>query len=159
MSTKYKATEKEKTFIYSWEIRKSNNNKIIIMYKNQYILTIFSLIGFFYVLFFYVQDSNLERNNISKSYIIIEQKCRNSKGGSSVHIKYNNKIYIVGLSITECLKYPVGSKIKLIYNSEFDYFYKSDGLKRDTRRLLFVIIIFVLSIIPWKKIIDNLIYK
>ncbi|WP_123947123.1 hypothetical protein [Chryseobacterium sp. CBo1] len=53
----------------------------------------------------------------------------------------------------ECSKYPVGSEVKLSYNEQFDYFYKPDGLKRDRNRLLFLAIIFILSITPWKKII------
>ncbi|OCK50741.1 hypothetical protein BA768_19195 [Chryseobacterium sp. CBo1] len=88
-----------------------------------------------------------------KSYTIIEQGCRNSKGSSSVHIKYNDKIYYIRLANKECSKYPVGSEVKLSYNEQFDYFYKPDGLKRDRNRLLFLAIIFILSITPWKKII------
>ncbi|RRQ46714.1 hypothetical protein DTW91_04340 [Chryseobacterium sp. SC28] len=88
-----------------------------------------------------------------KSHTIIEQGCRNSKGSSSVHIKYNKKIYYIRLANKECLKYPIGTEIQLSYNEQFDYFYKPDGLKRDKRRLLIIGVIFILSIIPWKKII------
>ncbi|VFA40229.1 Uncharacterised protein [Chryseobacterium indologenes] len=123
------------------------------MYKNQYILTICAILGFLYTLFFYYQDSRLENPNMLKSYTITEQGCRNSKGSSSVHIKYNNKIYYIRLANKECLKYPVGTEISLSYNKQFDYFYKPDGLKRDRNRLFFTAIIFILSIIPWKKII------
>lgn len=125
------------------------------MYKNQYILTICAVLGFLYTLFFYYQDRGLENFSMLKSYTIIEQGCRNSKGSSSVHIKYFNKIYYIRLANKECLKYPIGTEIKLCYNEKFDYFYKPDGLKRDKNRLLFTGIIFMLSIIPWKKIINK----
>lgn len=101
------------------------------MYKNQYILTVCAVLGFLYTLFFYYQNSRLENPIMLKTYTIIEQGCRNSKGSSSVHIKYNNKIYYIRLANKECLKYPVGNEIMLSYNEQFDYFYKSDDLKRD----------------------------
>lgn len=123
------------------------------MYKNQYILTICAALGFLYTSFFYYQDSRLENPSMLKSYTIIEQGCRNSKGSSSVHIKYNSKMYYIRLANKECLKYPIGTEIKLSYNERLDYFYKPDGLKRDKNRLLFTVVIFILSIIPWKKII------
>jgi len=123
------------------------------MYKNQYILTICAVLGFLYTLFFYYQNSKLESIKTLKAYTVIEQGCKKSRGGSSVHIKYNNKVYYIRLAIAECEKYPVGTEIKLNYNKQFDYFYKPDGLTRDKRRLLIIGVIFILSIVPWKKII------
>ncbi|CAM3318408.1 hypothetical protein [Empedobacter stercoris] len=125
------------------------------MYKNQYILTICTVLGFLYTLFFYNQNTKLENIATLKAYSVIEQGCKKSKGGSSVHIKYNNKIYYIRLSIATCEKYPIGSKIMLNYNDQFDYFYMPDGLKRDKNRLLIISGIFILSIIPWKKIIKR----
>ena len=125
------------------------------MYKNQYILTICTVLGFIYSLFYYFQNSKLENIKTLKAYSVIEQGCKKSKGGSSVHIKNKNKIYYIRLSIAECEKYPIGSKIMLNYNNEFDYFYMPDGLKRDKRRLLIISIIFSLSVVPWKKLIKN----
>jgi len=57
------------------------------------------------------------------------------------------------LAIAECEKYPIETEIRLNYNKQFDYFYMPDGLTRDKRRLLIIGVIFILSIIPWKKII------
>lgn len=61
-------------------------------YKNQYYLITFSILGFLYFLFLYLQDSKLEKDNKAKSYVVVVQKCRNSKGGSSeiiFHISLN----------------------------------------------------------------------
>ena len=88
-----------------------------------------------------------------KSYTVVEQGRRNYKGSSSVHIKYNNKIYYIRLANKEYLKYPVGKEIKLSYNKQLDYFYKPDGLKRDKNRIWFTAIIFIISIIPWRRMI------
>jgi len=126
------------------------------MYKNQFILTICMVLGFLYLLFFYYQNLKLENIRTLKPYTIIEQGCKKSRGGSSVHIRYNNKVYYIRLAIAECEKYHVGSEIKLNYNKQFDYFYKPDGLTRDKRRLLITGAIFILSIIPWKKININM---
>lgn len=124
-------------------------------YRNQYILTICSILGLLYTLFFYYQDSKLENTKTLKAYSVIEQGCRNSKGSASVHIRYKDKIYFIRLANKECLKYPVGSIIKLNYNSEWDYFYKPDGLRRDRNRIIFTLIVLMLSTIPWKKIINS----
>lgn len=125
------------------------------MYKNQYILTICVILGFIYTLFFYYHNSKLENIKTLKAYTIIEQGCKKSRGGSSVHIEYNDRVYYIRLSIAECEKYPVGSKIMLNYNHQFNYFYLPDGLKRDKRRLSIIGILFLLTVIPWKKIIKT----
>jgi len=124
-------------------------------YKNQFIIIIISTLTFLFTSFLYYQDRQLERNGLLSFHVISLQSCRDYKGSSSVHIRYKNKIYFIRMANGECRKYPVGSKIGLKYNDRFDYFYKPDGLKRDKNRLIFTATIFLISIIPWKKIYIN----
>lgn len=120
-------------------------------YKNQIVIIIISVVVNAFALFFYFQDREMERSGTIKFYEVLLQSCRNYKGGSSIRIGYGSQIYAIGLSNRECPKYPVGSKIALIYNARFDYFYMPDGLKRDRNRLIFTGSIFVLSLLPWRK--------
>ena len=127
--------------------------------RNQMILILFSFLAVLYTCFFYIQDSKLEKSGRLTTLKVVNQGCRNSKGSSSVHISYNGKIYYVRLANKECLKYPVGSKISLIYNHEFDYFYVPDGLMRDKYRLFFTLGFLFLSVIPWKSLVNKLSLK
>lgn len=119
--------------------------------KKQFIIILISIVVNAYALFFYFEDREMEKSGTLKFHEVLLQSCRNYKGGSSLRISYGSKIYAVGLSNGECPKYPIGSKIGLIYNVRFDYFYKPDGLKRDRNRLFFTGSIFVLSMLPWRK--------
>lgn len=108
----------------------------------------FLVLGVFYNVFFYFQNRELEKE-ATVSYVVIEQYCRSYKGGSSVHINYNRRVYYIGMANQECLKYPKRSKIYLVYNDRYDYFYQPDGLQRDSFRLFFFPFLLLLSIIPW----------
>ena len=59
---------------------------------------------------------------VPESFVVVEQYCRASKGSSSINIEYNGDLYSVRLANGECLKYPVGAEIKLIYNDTHDIF-------------------------------------
>ncbi|MEH3114027.1 hypothetical protein [Pedobacter terrae] len=86
---------------------------------------------------------------------IIKQGCRSSQGSSSVHVMFNKKVYYIRLANEECLKYPIGTTISLIYDNTFDYLYKPDGLKRNKYRVLFSSAFLLLSIIPWNRLIST----
>lgn len=128
-------------------------------YKYQKILGLLSFLAFLYVCFFYYQNSKLENFGKLELFEVINQGCRNSKGTSSVHISYNRKTYFIRLANGECYKYPVGSKITLIYNDYFDYFYFPNSLSRDRYRLIFTFSLFFFSILPWKIVLENWIIK
>lgn len=107
----------------------------------------FLVLGVIYNVYFFFQNSRLEKEN-AVSHVVIEQYCRSSKGSSSVHINYNGKVYYVRMANQECLKYPKGSMIYLVYNQRHDYFYQPDDLQRDSFRLFFFSFVLLLAIIP-----------
>ncbi len=85
-------------------------------------------------------------------YSVFSQSCGNNRGSSSVYINYNQKVYSIRLPNVDCLKYPIGSKIGLIYNDKFDYFYIPDGLEKDISRLIFIGVVIIILLIKWKGI-------
>ena len=119
-------------------------------YYNYQILLLALAIGVLaYTYFFYIQNSNLEKSGTRASFEIIEQYCRYAREGS-VQIRYSDDLYSIVLANGECFKYPVGSKIILIYNEKFDYFFIPNGQKHMVFRLYFTVSCIILSILPWK---------
>lgn len=110
----------------------------------------FLIIGVVYNLFFYTEDVKMEKM-APKSYRVKEQYCRVSKRSSSIFISHNSKNYIIRMSNNDCLNYPVGSDIKLVYNDRYDYFYKQDGLQKGIFKIFFFSFLLCLSIIPWSR--------
>lgn len=108
------------------------------------------VVGVAYNLYFYMEDVKME-GMVPQSFIVKEQYCRFSKGSSSIHIDHDGKNYIVRMANGDCLKYPIGSEIKLVYNERFDYFYKQDGLQKGAFRLLFFSFLLFLSLLPWSR--------
>lgn len=111
-------------------------------------------IGVAYNLYFYSEGVKME-NVVPQSFIVVDQYCRSSKGSSSINIEYNGNLYSVRMANGECLKYPVGAEIKLVYNDKHDYFYKQDGLEKASFRLVFFSFLLLLSIIPWYSLIKK----
>lgn len=111
----------------------------------------FLVLGVIYNVYFFFQNSRLEKEN-TVSHVVIEQYCRYSKGSSLVQINYNGKVYDVRMANQECLKFPKGSMIYLVYNDRYDYFYQPDGLRKDSFRLFFFSFLLLLAIIPWNRL-------
>lgn len=111
----------------------------------------FLVLAVIYNVFFFLQNSRLEKEN-PVSHVVIEQYCRSSKGSSSVHINYNGKVYVVRMANQACLKYPKGSMIYLVYNDRHDYFYQPDGLRKNSFRLFFFSFLLLLAIITWNRL-------
>ena len=82
-------------------------------------------------------------------YSVFSQSCGNYRGSSSVYINYNQKVYSIKLPNVDCPKYPIGSKIGLIYNDKSDYFYIPDGLEKDISRLVFIGLVIIVLLIQW----------
>lgn len=102
----------------------------------------FLIIGVVYNLFFYTEDVKMEKMT-PKSYRVKEQYCRVSKRSSSIFISHNSKNYSIRMSNNDCLNYPVGSNIKLVYNDRYDYFYKQDGLQKGIFKIFFSLFFYV----------------
>lgn len=113
-----------------------------------FVIVIF-VVGVAYNLFFYLEDSKLEKVK-PQSFRITEQYCREIKN-STIYIVHRGKKYSIRMANGDCPKYPVGSEISLVYNIKYDYFYKQDGLKTATYKLLFFSFFLLLSIIPLSR--------
>ncbi len=111
-------------------------------------------IGVAYNLYFYIEVVKMEKI-VPQNFVVVEQYCRASKGSSSINIEYNGNLYSVRMANGECLKYPVGAEIKLVYNDTHDYFYKQDGLTKASFRLFFFSFLLLLSTIRWDRLLKK----
>ncbi|WP_312332575.1 hypothetical protein [Sphingobacterium sp.] len=107
-------------------------------------------IGVAYNIYFYREDVKME-SSVARSFLVEEQYCRTSKGSSSINVKYKGKLYAVRMANEECLKYPVGSHIELVYNEMHDFFYKKDGLAKAKLRVFFFLFLLFVLVIPWER--------
>ncbi len=117
--------------------------------KYQWMMILLSLLSTLYFVYFYFQNRELERAGVASFHTITKQTCARYKGHSSLDIIVKGKRYLIRLANQECTKYPVGSRIKLIYHAEYDYFYIPDGLKRDKTRVLISVIFLGFCLLPW----------
>ncbi|MBB2145492.1 hypothetical protein GM921_08360 [Pedobacter sp. LMG 31464] len=120
-------------------------------YKTQIGIIITVTIGCLVALFLFFQNKQTDQNSPIKKHTIVSLTYRTNRG-SSVQINQNGKNYFIRISFDANKMYKVGSEIGLRYNEKFDYFYIPDGQKRDSGRLIFLGIIFILSVVPWKRI-------
>lgn len=111
------------------------------------------VLGIFYNLYFFVEARKSEKVEPQR-FKVIEQNCWARKN-SSIYIEYRGKIYSIRMAKGECSKYPVGSDISLVYSGKNDYFYKQDGLKTVTYKLLFFPIVLLFYIIPWNRFLKK----
>ncbi len=107
-------------------------------------------IGVVYNICFYREDVKME-SSVARSFLVEGQYCRSSKGSSSINVKYKGKLYAVRMANEECLKYPVGSHIELVYNEKHDFFYKKDGLAKAKLRMFFFLFLLFVLVIPWER--------
>ncbi|MCW8309710.1 hypothetical protein K7A41_00550 [Sphingobacterium sp. InxBP1] len=107
-----------------------------------------------YNIYFYREDVKME-SSVAGSFLVEEQYCRSSKGSSSINVKYKGKLYSVRMANEECLKYPVGSHINLVYNEAHDFFYKKDRLATAKLRVFFFLFLLLISVIPWGRFLEK----
>ncbi|WP_316838574.1 hypothetical protein [Pedobacter gandavensis] len=122
----------------------------------QKVFIVLALFCIVYNLFFYFQDANLEKEGLVKLYEVNRQLYRRSKTISSIQVYFKGKVHRIRMGSEESLKYPVGSKIRLIYNDEFDYFYRPGGLTHSLGKVFIALAFLILSALPWDKFMYRL---
>ena len=91
--------------------------------KNQLYIIVFIFIGFLYSIYSFLNYKDLSAKSSLIEKYVIGQNCRAyTKLPSGVTIKDGNKIYSVKLDYGNCIKYPVNSKIYVIYDKQKDTF-------------------------------------
>lgn len=111
-------------------------------------------IGVVYNMYHYMEAVKME-SSVAQSFVVEKQYCRASKGSSSINVKYKGKLYSVRMANGECVKYPIGSHIKLVYNETHDFFYKKDMLASAKLRVFFFLLLFLISVIPWERFLKK----
>jgi len=125
--------------------------------RNQLGIIFIIIVGIFYS--FYLDNVYYEtiKMNEANEYIVIQQNCNYSpKMISTIFIKKNNKQYSIKVDKKTCEKYPKNSKIKVFYNNNTDKFiYKVENYN-GKNRLTLLIIILLISFLPWSLWISKL---
>ncbi|SDJ39668.1 hypothetical protein [Chryseobacterium jejuense] len=120
--------------------------------KNQVFIIAFLLIGFLYTTFSFFGYEKTIKEGTQVETLVINQSCRTyEKLQSGVMISVGGKAYNVKLDYGNCIKYPVNSKIKVVYNKERDIFI-FPVKTYNTGRIYFLGVLLLLSILPWSYI-------
>ena len=134
--------------------------KLYFKYQGFYLIIATAFFG--YALFYFIQNNNTERFSNKEYCLIIDKRCSAApRINSFVQIKKNGRKYTVDLPDQECVNYSVGEVISVYYNKRYDYFFYAYRNKTDMSRLVISGVIFLLLLLPWKrlKILLNTITK
>lgn len=117
--------------------------------KNHIYIIFFIFIGFLYSIYSFIHYKDLiSKSSLIEKYVI-SQSCRAyTKLASGVTIKDGNKIYSVKLDYENCIKYPVNSKIYVIYDKQKDVFI-FPVKNYNIGRIYLLGILFIICLIPW----------
>ncbi|OCB72195.1 hypothetical protein SAMN05192550_1346 [Flavobacterium glycines] len=126
--------------------------------KNQIYAIIILFFLFVYTLFSFFKYENSIENGVLVEKKVICQTCRPyTKLSSGIMIKEGNKTYNIKLDYGNCIKYPVKSKIKVVYDKNRDIFIYP--LKTPNYgKIYFLGILLLFSLIPW-SLITNILKK
>lgn len=117
--------------------------------KYQIYIIVFIFIGFLYSIYSLLNYRYLISKNNSIKKDVISQSCTAyTKLASGVNIKHGNKVYNVKLDYNNCIKYPVNSKIDVIYDKQKDVFI-FPVKSYNAGRIYFIGILLFISLIPW----------
>lgn len=122
-------------------------------YKNQFFYAFISFCVFSYALFHYFRYKELESPANLQVVSIVSTSCSAApRLASGLKILKNHKEFSVELPYDSCSKYSIGDHISLIYDQKFSRFYLPDYFRVYRFRAMFTMIIFIMTVLPWKRI-------
>lgn len=117
--------------------------------KNQFFIIGFLLTGFLYSIYSFIKYKNAIEKGIQVEKLVISQSCKPcTRFASGVMISVGNKTHHVKLDYGNCIKYPVNSKIKVVYDKERDTFIFPVKVY-NTGRIYLLGILLLISTLPW----------
>lgn len=128
------------------------------MASKKYLIRGVRLAILIFILFSYQRQSQVKHLTDSGATIdmeVVDKQCRQSRGGSYVDVKYQNKIYKVEYYGEKCFQAEIGSTIELYYDVENDFFYVPESPVYE-RYFYGAIVALLLSFIPWQKLNEKL---
>jgi hypothetical protein len=111
-------------------------------------------VGFFFSLYFFNRNSKIISQNNIVTTTIIDKFCSDSKTSSSITVIYNQSIYEIKYGRNNCAEYNIGETLKLYYDNKNDILIKPGSDKHNLFQLIFVSIVLLFFLIPWKKILS-----
>jgi len=120
-------------------------------FKYQLYYALISLIFFSHAIFYYYQNSHLEKTATLSKQLITDISCSVApRSKSSIKVIKNDRVYSVDLPSERCLKLNKGEKILLYYNEKYDYYYLPGALRIHLIRVIVTGSILILLVLPWK---------
>ncbi len=90
---------------------------------------LFLLFAFFSYFFFKTayRDHKISIGKIAKNVLVVS-KGNCGRGGGTIKVKYESKIYTLGIGRNDCIngKYKIGDQIIVLYGEQYDYFILKD---------------------------------
>lgn len=126
-------------------------------YKNQILIICVIILGLlFTVKQFMEYNETVNEDNIFITKII-KQNCHAApRMKSTIWINFNKKIYSVGIPYNECVNYPVGDNIKVLYNKNHDEFIYRVKKPKYLTNIVILGIFLLVSFLPWRYINEKL---
>jgi len=120
-------------------------------FKYQLFYALISLMFFSYTMFYYYQNSHLEKTASLSKQLITDISCSVApRSKSTIKVIGNNRVYSVDLPSERCLELNKGEKILLYYNQKYDYYYLPGALRIHLIRVITTGSILILLAFPWK---------
>ncbi|KPE49787.1 hypothetical protein [Chryseobacterium indologenes] len=129
-------------------------------YKNQVLIIVIIVLGLLFTIKQFIEyNDTINTDNIFITKII-KQNCHAApRMKSTVWINFNEKIYSIGIPYNECVNYPIGNNIKVLYNKNNDEFiYKVENPKY-LKNIILLGIFLIISFLPWQYINEKLFKK
>ena len=122
-------------------------------YKNQILIIGIIVLGLLFTIKQFIEyNDTINEDNIFITKII-KQNCHAApRMKSTVWINFNKKIYSIGIPYNECVNYPIGDNIKVLYNKNNDEFIYKVKNPKYLKNIFLLGIFLLISLLPWQYI-------
>lgn len=129
-------------------------------YKKQILIIIIIILGLIFTVKQFMEYNETIKNDNVIITRIVKQNCHAApRMKSTIWINFNKKTYSVGIPYSECVNYPVGDNIKVLYNLRNDIFiYRVDNPKY-LKNIVLMGVFLLISFLPWQYINGKLLKK
>jgi hypothetical protein len=126
-------------------------------YKNQILIIFIIVLGLLFTIKRFIEYTDTVKENNFFITKIIKQNCNAApRMISTVWINFNKKTYSVGLPYEECVNYPVGNNIRVLYDRNNDTFIYRVENSKYLKNIVLLGIFLLISLLPWQYINDKL---
>jgi hypothetical protein len=126
-------------------------------YKNQIVIIFIIILGLLFTIKQFIEYNDTIKNNNVFITKIIKQNCHAApRMKSTIWINFNKKTYSVGIPYNECVNYPVGESIQVLYNKNNDKFIYRVKNPKYLKNIVLLGMFLLISFLPWQYINEKL---